>query len=62
MLLSKTFILTEVDDLIFDLIILMIVIALLDNAFFSKVTFGRRDLPHSGPRSTAQLRIQVAPG
>jgi hypothetical protein len=38
MLLSKTFILTEVDDLIFDLIILMIVIALLDNVFFSKVT------------------------
>ena len=43
MLPRKTFILTEVDDLIFDLIILMIVIALLDNAFFSKVTFGRRD-------------------
>ena len=35
---SKTFILTEVDDLIFDPILLMIVIAILDNAFDAKVT------------------------
>lgn len=34
---SKTFILTEVDALIFDPIILMITIAILDNAFKSKI-------------------------
>ncbi|KAF2194223.1 hypothetical protein K469DRAFT_193527 [Zopfia rhizophila CBS 207.26] len=34
----KTFILTEVDDFIFDPILLMIVIAILDNAFDAKVT------------------------
>jgi hypothetical protein len=34
---SKTYILTEVDDLIFDPIILMITIALLDNAFKANI-------------------------
>ena len=36
-LLSKTFILTEVDNLIFNPILLMIIIAILNNAFKSKV-------------------------
>ncbi|KAF2194832.1 hypothetical protein K469DRAFT_744622 [Zopfia rhizophila CBS 207.26] len=35
---NKTFILTEVDDFLFDSILLMIIIAILDNAFNFKVT------------------------